>query len=269
MLFSSQTASMFAGFFASIILGRWMEPDEMGRFAFCLSIIVVTSLLFEFGISSAGARVLALAGNRASERQALGALVLMTVAISLFFSVFIVAAAKPIDLIFEKDVRWLFIGTAALAFFQPFQSFIEQSCQGLNQIRRLSVYQLTMSGCYLLGLIVLAATHRLTAGTALGAYLAGVGVSSVWTLIQMQPSFAELIAVRQADPGGDAGVRVEPLPGEDKWAGLLLARISWRSVTSGRHGAARYVCNRAEVQQPDRDGRPLAGDDSLPRLRPS
>ena len=189
MLFSAQTASMLAGFFASVILGRWMEPGEMGRFAFCMSIILVTSLLFEFGISSAGARVLALAGDRASERQALGALVLMTLAISIAFSVFIAAAAKPIDLIFEKDVRWLFIATAALAFFQPFQLFIEQSCQGLNQIRRLSVFQLTMSGSYLLALILLVATHRLTAGTALGAYLAGIGVSSVWTLIRMQPSF--------------------------------------------------------------------------------
>ena len=191
MLFSAQTASMFAGFFASIILARWMEPGEMGRFAFCLSIIVVTSLLFEFGISSAGARVLALAGDRDSERQALGALVLMTLAISVAFSVFIAAAAKPIDLIFAKDVRWLFIATAALAFFQPFQLFIEQCCQGLNQIRRLSVFQLTMSGCYLLALIVLVAIHRLTAGTALGAYLAGVGVASVWTLIRMRPSFNE------------------------------------------------------------------------------
>ena len=189
MLFSAQTASMFAGFAASIILGRWMDPGEMGRFAFCLSIIVVTSLFFELGISSAGARVLALTGDRASERQALGALVLMTIAICLTFSLFLVAAAKPIDLIFDKDVRWLFISTAALAFFQPLQLFIEQVCQGLNQIRTLSVFQLTMSGCNLLGLILLVATHRLTAGTALGAYLAGIAVSSVWTIIRMQPSF--------------------------------------------------------------------------------
>jgi O-antigen/teichoic acid export membrane protein len=189
MLFSAQTASMFAGFFASVILGRWMEPREMGRFAFCLSIIAVTSLLFEFGVSSAGSRVLALSGDRASERQALGALVLMTVVISVAFSVFIAVAAKPIGLIFDKDVQWLLIGTAALAFFQPFQLFIEQSCQGLNQIRRLSVFQLTMSGCYLIGLIVLVAMHRLTAGTALGAYLAGIGAASFWTLTRMKPTF--------------------------------------------------------------------------------
>lgn len=189
MLFSAQTASMFAGFCASVIQARWMEPAEMGRFAFCLSIIVVTSMFFEFGISSAGARVLALAGDRRSERQALGALVLMTLAISLVFSAFIALTAAPIDLIFNKDVKWLLIATAALALFQPFQLLIEQSCQGLNQIRRLSLFQLMMSGGYLLTLAVLVATQRLTAGTALGAYLAGTGLASVWTLVRMQPSF--------------------------------------------------------------------------------
>jgi O-antigen/teichoic acid export membrane protein len=167
-----------------------MEPAEMGRFAFCLSIVVVSSLFFEFGISSAGARVLALAQDRRSERQALGALVLMTLAIGLVFSLFIALAAAPIDLFFNKDVRWLFIATAALAFFQPFQLLIEQSCQGLNQIRRLSVFQLLMSGCYLLALVLLVATQRLTAGTALGAYLAGTASASLWTLARMQPSFS-------------------------------------------------------------------------------
>jgi O-antigen/teichoic acid export membrane protein len=192
MLFSAQTASLAAGFCASVIQARWMEPAEMGRFAFCLAIIVVASLFFEFGISSAGARVLALAQDRQSERQALGALMLMTLAISVAFSVFIGLAAAPIDVFFKKDVRWLLLATAALAFFQPFQLFIEQSCQGLNQIRRLSVFQLLMSGGYLLALIILVAAQRLTAGTALGAYLAGTGLASVWTLLRMQPSFKGL-----------------------------------------------------------------------------
>src|SRR4030095_3410393 len=86
MLFSAQTGSMVAGFFASVILGRWMEPGEMGRLAFCLSIIVVIGLVCERGFSSAGARVLALAESRDDEREALGALVLITLAIGLAFA---------------------------------------------------------------------------------------------------------------------------------------------------------------------------------------
>jgi len=190
MLFSAQTAAMFAGFCASVIQARWMEPAEMGRFAFCLTIIVVSSLFFEFGISSAGARVLALAQDREAERQALGALVLVTIAISVAFSLFIALTATPIDIFFHKDVRWLLVGSAALAFFQPFQLFIEQSCTGLNQIRRLSMFQLLLSGCYLTGLVLLVATQRLSAGTALGAYLVGVAVASIWALARLRPSFS-------------------------------------------------------------------------------
>jgi len=190
MLFSAQTVSMFAGFFASIILARWIEPAEMGRFAFCLSIVLVTSLFFEFGVSSAGARLLALAQDAREQRQALGALTLMTLVIGVAFAVFIAASAAAVDSIFHKDVRWLFITTAALAFFLPFQLFIEQSCQGLNQIRRLSVFQLLMSGTNLLALIVLIAAGRLTAGTALGAYLAASGLAAAWTLARMRPSFS-------------------------------------------------------------------------------
>ena len=190
MLFSAQTVSMFAGFFASIIQARWMEPAEMGRFAFCLSIVVVTSLFFEFGVSSAGARVLALAQDANEQRQALGGLALMTFVISIGFAVFIACAGTAIDSVFDKDVRWLLIGTAPLALFLPFQLFIEQSCHGLNQIRRLSVFQLLMSGTNLLALTVLIAAGRLNAGTALGAYLVGAGVAAVWTLARMRPSFS-------------------------------------------------------------------------------
>ncbi|MFY9556900.1 MAG: lipopolysaccharide biosynthesis protein [Blastocatellia bacterium] len=230
MLFSAQTASLFAGFCASVIQARWMEPAEMGRFAFCLSIILITSLFFEVGISSAGARVLALARDRQNERQALGALVLMTFAISIAFALFIALAATPIDVIFGKDVRWLLVATAALAFFQPFQLFIEQSCQGLNQIRRLSLFQLLASGFYLLALIALVATQKLTAGTALGAYLGGTAAASLWTVIQMQPSFS----------GAASYIRLTLKETRGYGFNLYLARISGMASSRSDQLAIAY-----------------------------
>jgi O-antigen/teichoic acid export membrane protein len=183
---------MAASFFAGLIQGRWMEPVELGRFAFCLSIIVIGSLFFEVGIFSAGARVLALAEDREGERRALGALVVMGLAIGLAFSLFVAAAAFPIDAIFKTDVRWLLIWAAAFAFFQPFQWLIEQSCQGLNRIRYLSAFQLLMSFSYVTILVALVIAKRLNAESALIAYLAGVALASSWTLAQLRPSFAEV-----------------------------------------------------------------------------
>jgi O-antigen/teichoic acid export membrane protein len=189
LLFSAQTGSMLAGFGASLLQARFMEPAEVGRFAFCLSVVVVAGLGFEFGVSSAGARVLALARDQEGERSAVGGLLLITLGLSAAFAVFIVAAAGPIDLIFHKDVRWLLITTAPLAFFQPLQPLVEQSCQGLNQIRRLSIFQLTMAVIYVVLLAVLAVAGKLTAGAALASYLAGVAIAAIWALVQLRPSF--------------------------------------------------------------------------------
>jgi O-antigen/teichoic acid export membrane protein len=189
MLFSAQTGAMLAGFVVSLIQARWMDPSEMGRFAFCITVVIITSIFFEFGVFSAGARVLALEQDAEAQRRALGALVLMTAAISLAFSLFIAAAAVPVDMFFNKDVRWLLVATAALAFFQPFQFFIEQACQGLNRIRLLSAFNLLMSGSYLLLLIGFALAHRLTAGVALGAYLGGIAIATIWMIVRLRPSF--------------------------------------------------------------------------------
>jgi O-antigen/teichoic acid export membrane protein len=142
------------------------------------------------GLSYVGARVLALEGDRESERQALGAILLLTIILSSCFALFVAASAVPIDLIFHKDVRWLLISTAALAFFQPFQPVIEQCCQGLNQIHRLSVFQLMTSGCNILLLAALIWLNRLTAATALGVYLIGIGIAAVWTIFRLRPRFS-------------------------------------------------------------------------------
>jgi len=189
MLFTAQTGSLVAGLLISLIQARWMEPAEMGRFAFCLAIIMVGGVFFEFGLFSAGARVLALEHDSERQRRALGALVILTAIVGLGFSSFIAAASWPIDAIFKKDVHWLLLGTAMLAFFQPFQYFIELGCQGLNRIRLLSVFQLLMSGTYLTMLAALTAARHLTAGLALGAYLTGIAVATIWTIGRLQPAF--------------------------------------------------------------------------------
>src|SRR5689334_17219175 len=113
MLFSAQTGAMFANLLVSFVLLKWMEPTEMGRLAFCLSVILISNLFFELGIFAAGSRILALAHNPEDQRQALGALVLFAAAIGTALALFIAAFSPVIDLIFHTDLRWL-LTTAAL-----------------------------------------------------------------------------------------------------------------------------------------------------------
>jgi O-antigen/teichoic acid export membrane protein len=222
MLFTAQSGALVAGLLISLIQARWMEPAEMGRFAFCIAVIVVGGICFDFGLFSAGARMLALEHDEDRQRRALGALVILTTIAGLAFSAFIAAASWPIDAIFKKDVRWLLLSTAALAFFQPFQYFIELGCQGLNRIRLLSVFQLLMSGTYLLMLVALAASHHLTAGMALGAYLAGIAVATVWTVMRLRPSF------RGASPYLRTTIRQAREYGMNLYFARVTGIASWR-----------------------------------------
>jgi len=237
MLFSAQMGATTLGLLASAILWRWMDPGEFGRFAFCQSVIVIAGLFFEFGVFGAGARVLALAGDRESERRAVGALLLMAAGIGLAFSIFVAGAAIQIDLIFKTEVRGLLIAAAPLAFFQPVQLFIEQSCQGLNQIRRLSLFQLTTSAFYLMILIALVAAHRLTAGAALLAYLAGLGLASLLAIIGLRPSFDDTSRY----------VRLALKETRSYGVNLYLARITGASASRLDNLIIAYFLGRAST----------------------
>ncbi|MEW6125511.1 MAG: oligosaccharide flippase family protein [Acidobacteriota bacterium] len=191
LLFSAQTGAMFVNLLVTLVLLKWMDSEEMGRLAFCLSVIVLAGLFFELGIFAAGARVLALARNSGAEGRALGALVLLTIMIGAALALFVAGTAPLIDAIFKTDVHGLLITASALAFVQPFQLLIELSCQGLNRIRQLAMFQLLMTGLYLIGLLALALTNHLNAKSALLAYLTGVGIASLVTLIFLRPKFQQ------------------------------------------------------------------------------
>jgi O-antigen/teichoic acid export membrane protein len=189
MLFSAQTGSMAASLLVSVVQARWMEPTELGRFAFCLATLLLAGIFFEVGIFAAGARVLALARDSTEASRILAALVLLAIMLGLVYSAFVAGVSGLVDSIFKTDVKRVLLYAAAFAFFQPFNFLIEQSCQGLNQIRRLSAFQLLSSGSYMLLIVGLAFAGGLSAQTALVAYLVGIGIAATWTIILLHPQF--------------------------------------------------------------------------------
>ncbi|HKV38118.1 MAG TPA: lipopolysaccharide biosynthesis protein [Blastocatellia bacterium] len=189
MLFSAQMGATGIGFLIILVQLHWMDPAEMGRYALCISIILIGGLLIELGIYPAGARVLALSGDQSAERNALGALLLLTLADGALFSLFLVAIAIPAEWIFKQNVRSLLVTAAALVFFQPLQRMVEEGCQGLNRIRKLSAFRLQQAALQLVMLAALGVTHRLSARTAVIAYLASIGSIGCWTIATLRPRF--------------------------------------------------------------------------------
>src|SRR5262249_29040012 len=100
LLFSAQMGSTLAGSLIAAIQMRSMDPAQIGRYAFCLALIVIGGLVFEFGLFAAGGRVLALLSDRESEKMALGAFLLLSVADGIAFSVLVALIAFPADWVF-------------------------------------------------------------------------------------------------------------------------------------------------------------------------
>ncbi len=182
---------MFISLAATVVQLRWMEPDERGRYALSLAVVMISALLIEPGISPAGGRALAIERDPRTQRRALGALTIMGLALGAILSSLLAVSAFAIDLIFKKNIEWILLSAAPFALFLPFQTLTQDSCQGLNQIRRLSVLQLSLSLLNLAFQVSLALSGHLTARTALMAQLAAISLSSLSTVLSMRPDFTE------------------------------------------------------------------------------
>lgn len=60
ILYGSKILGMALGFVTTIIVTRSLGPTQYGVLVFILSVITFSSLFFEFGFFSAGARLLAI-----------------------------------------------------------------------------------------------------------------------------------------------------------------------------------------------------------------
>jgi O-antigen/teichoic acid export membrane protein len=150
-----------------------------------------SALLLEPGVFPAGGRVLAIERDRETQRRALGAMTLMGFVLGAMLSSLIALSSFAVDMIFKKNVGWILLSAAPFALFLPFQTLAQDSCQGLNQIRRLSVFQLALSVLNLAFQVSLALWGHLTARTALMAQLAAISLSSLLAVLSMRPDFAE------------------------------------------------------------------------------
>ncbi len=182
---------MLASLLTAVVQFRVMEPEDRGLYALALPIIMISSLFFEVGFSPAGGRVLALADDQERQRRTLGALVLMATLIGAALSLFLLASALPFAAFFDKNIAPILFLAAGFAFVIPFQSVIQDGCQGLNQIPKLSAYQLGFALMNLTLQCALAFTGNLTSKLALLAYLTAIGLSALWTLARLRPDFSD------------------------------------------------------------------------------
>jgi O-antigen/teichoic acid export membrane protein len=198
LLYGAQLLSMALNFGFTVIVGRAMTQEDFGVYSFCVaSVLLFLSYLFEFGVFSAGGRLLAIAPGREEERRLLGALCIAGLGIGALFSL-VIAASGPVVEVFldqsghaDASVTGTLLAAASLAAAIPLQQLAEQACQGTNRIGALAALRLALPIASISIVSALyAATGTLTPAPAICAYLGGNLVAACVVLAMLKPSFS-------------------------------------------------------------------------------
>jgi O-antigen/teichoic acid export membrane protein len=198
VLYGAQLLSMALNFvFGVVVVGRAMSQEDYGVYSFCIySVVVFLGFLFEFGVFSAGARLLAIAETPEEERRTRGTLVVTGTAIGLAFGLVIAAAGPFVELFLRRSgdpgasVAAPLLAAAPLALAIPLQQLAELACQGTNRIGMLAVLRLALP---VSSLSIIAALYYafgpISPSVGVVAYLGGFLVSSATVLALLGPSF--------------------------------------------------------------------------------
>ncbi|HNB72886.1 MAG TPA: glycosyltransferase [Acidobacteriota bacterium] len=193
LLYAAQLTGTGLNFATTFLLARWMGVDNFSLFTFCsVSILTFVSLFFEFGMFSAGARLLAISKDETEENEVLGALLVLGLGLGLAMAIFIGVSAPFIDQIFRVQVRGMLWACLPLVLFIPLQFLLESACQGNNRISSLGLFRIALPGLTFLGAALVFAFFQLTPFGALLATNAGAAAACLLVIAFLRPSFHNL-----------------------------------------------------------------------------
>ncbi|MBI4853994.1 MAG: glycosyltransferase [Acidobacteria bacterium] len=208
LLFTTQIVSSVLNALFSAILARSLDTTNYGIFIFCwTSVIQFFNYFFEFGVFAAGTRLLAIERNPVDVRRLIGALITLSIIIGICFSILILVVAEFLgsalvtignytssdnSLFLNSDVRTFLIAVSPLCAILPVQLCLEQICQGLNQIRFLSLLRILLPIASFLSVLTLSFFNQLTILTALFSSLGAIIFSSTVVTLLLKPSFSKL-----------------------------------------------------------------------------
>jgi len=192
ILYASQLALACLGLMINIVNTRSLGAFNFGVYSFCLSVLGFTVLFFEFGLFSAGSRLIALCKNEKNTREYIGALLLLSAGVGVLYSLFIFSISFFIDGFFNTNVGWILRVLSPILLIYPFQSSISQICQGKNSIKELSVYTILPSLLYLLSLFFVIIWYKLTPTLSLVLSFLSLVISSLFLIRRLKPLCSSL-----------------------------------------------------------------------------
>jgi O-antigen/teichoic acid export membrane protein len=179
------------GVASTAILARHMSTAAFGAYALAISFLALSSMVFDFGLSSSAARLAALGDGR-TRREIVGAAAVLYLPLACGYCVAIVALSYGIDTWFHVHVGSSLRIVAPIAVAIPATQIVQRLAEGVDRLHVASVSTLFLQ-VLLIALLAVAVSidGSLSLTTAIAIRCTAVLVSIVVAVVWLRPLFRE------------------------------------------------------------------------------
>ncbi len=191
LIFSAQLLNAVLGLFIVGILTRLLSVSEFGLFSLVVSVIIFLSVFFDFGLSSAGMRWMALARSKDHERVRAGVVFTVAGVLGLAFMLAVAVAGLVIQPFIKESVVYVFLVTAPFVIAMPMQEAVISQARGSNRIRLLAAFLILPRTIFLVALFIYFFVGGLTLEAALIFQFTSVALSVSIAVMLFRPSWKD------------------------------------------------------------------------------
>ena len=167
VLFFAQIINALLGVAVTGVNARVLSVEEYGLFSFALVLILFVAWFFDFGLFSAGSRIVALARDKIEERKIIGTLLVLCFLLGLGFSLALLVLSFFVDSLFSSDIGTLLFALSPIVAVFPFQTMFVGVLRGSNEIGKLATYTVLPRLLYLGSLLAVSSLSSLTLSVTL------------------------------------------------------------------------------------------------------
>lgn len=191
-LYFAQIGAMIFGVLFTILNTRFLSKVEFGTLNFYIQVLTFIALIFEFGYFAAGSRLVALEKDYKKEREIIGTLYIIGLAISLLYILILIIISFFVDSLFSSKIKQLILLGLLPSLAFPFQFLIQLIFQGSNEVVKLSFYTLLPRVLYFIFIAFAFLINLFSLKTSAFLYTFSFLIATIVVIFISKPEFKNL-----------------------------------------------------------------------------
>lgn len=191
-LYFAQIGAMIFGVLFTILNTRFLSKVEFGTLNFYIQVLTFIALIFEFGYFAAGSRLVALEKDYKKEREIIGTLYIIGLAISLLYILILIIFSFFVDSLFSSNIKQLILHGLLPSLAFPFQFLIQLIFQGSNEVLKLSFYTLLPRVLYFIFIAFAFLINLFSLKTSAFLYTFSFLIATIVVIFISKPEFKNL-----------------------------------------------------------------------------